>query len=111
MKGVCWGEWQELVQAQIRMFPSLLNVLERRGLVTRDEGLEEIRRLEEKAGEGAVPHFFFSGHLVRDGYWVDMHLSMMPYTPRDRRTILKQSNFRGAGAAIHLRILPHTALL
>ena len=54
MKGVCWGEWQELVQAQIRMFPSLLNVLERRGLVTRGEGLEEIRRLKEKAGEGAV---------------------------------------------------------
>jgi hypothetical protein len=29
-----------------------------------------------------------SGHLVRDGYWVDMHLSMMPYTPGDRQTFL-----------------------
>jgi hypothetical protein len=30
----------------------------------------------------------FSGHLVRDGYWVDLHLSMMPYTPKDRRAFL-----------------------
>jgi hypothetical protein len=29
-----------------------------------------------------------SGHLVRDGYWVDMHLSKMPYTPNDRQTFL-----------------------
>ena len=30
----------------------------------------------------------FSGHLVRDGYWVDFHLSMMPYTPKDRQVFL-----------------------
>jgi hypothetical protein len=30
----------------------------------------------------------FSGHLVRDGYWVDLHLSMAPYTPSDRQVFL-----------------------
>jgi len=32
-----------------------------------------------------VEQLHFSGHLVRDGYWVDIHLSMMPYTQSDRR--------------------------
>jgi hypothetical protein len=31
-----------------------------------------------------LTQFHFSGHLVRDGYWVDMHLSRMPYIPKDR---------------------------
>jgi hypothetical protein len=30
----------------------------------------------------------FSGHLVRDGYWVDLHLSMVPYTQSDRQVFL-----------------------
>jgi len=30
----------------------------------------------------------FSAHLVRDGYWVDVHLSMMPYTQSDRQVFL-----------------------
>ena len=30
----------------------------------------------------------FSGHLVRDGYWVDLHLSMVPYTRSDRQVFL-----------------------
>ena len=29
-----------------------------------------------------------SGHVVRDGYWVDLHLSMMPYTQSDRQIFL-----------------------
>jgi hypothetical protein len=35
-----------------------------------------------------VAQLHFSGHLVRDGFWVDMHLSMMPYTPKDRQVFL-----------------------
>ena len=35
-----------------------------------------------------VEQMHFSGHLVRDGYWVDLHLSMMPYTPKDRQAFL-----------------------
>ncbi len=35
-----------------------------------------------------VEHHHFSGHFVRDGYWVDMHLSMMPYKPSDRQVFL-----------------------
>jgi len=30
----------------------------------------------------------FSGHLVRDENWVDVHLSMAPYTPSDRQVLL-----------------------
>ncbi len=32
--------------------------------------------------------FHMSGHLVRDGYWVDMHLSKVLYTPSDRQLFL-----------------------
>jgi hypothetical protein len=35
-----------------------------------------------------VEQMHFSGHLVRDGYWVDVHLSMMPYTQSDRQAFL-----------------------
>lgn len=37
---------------------------------------------------GKVEQHHVSGHLVRDGYWVDMHLSLMPYTPKDRQAFL-----------------------
>ncbi len=37
---------------------------------------------------GKVEQHHVSGHLVRDGYWVDMHLSMMPYTAKDRQVFL-----------------------
>jgi hypothetical protein len=37
---------------------------------------------------GKVEQHHVSGHLVRDGYWVDMHLSKMPYTPEDRQAFL-----------------------
>ncbi len=30
----------------------------------------------------------FSGHLVRDGYWIDLHLSITPYTSSDRQVFL-----------------------
>ena len=30
----------------------------------------------------------FSGHLVRDEYWVDLHLSIAPYNPSDRQVFL-----------------------
>jgi hypothetical protein len=36
----------------------------------------------------AVAQGHVSGHLVPDGYWVDMHLSLMPYTPSDRQMFL-----------------------
>jgi len=39
----------ELVLAHAFEFQALLNVLERQGLITRGEALEEIRRLREKA--------------------------------------------------------------
>ncbi len=39
-------------------------------------------------GGRVVEQHNFSGHLARDGYWVDVHLSMMPYTPKDRRVFL-----------------------
>jgi hypothetical protein len=29
-----------------------------------------------------------SGNLMRDGYWVDLHLSMAPYAPTDQRVFL-----------------------
>jgi hypothetical protein len=32
-----------------------------------------------------VQQFHLSGHWVRDGYWVDLHLSKMPYAPKDRQ--------------------------
>ncbi len=44
-------------------------------------------RMPEIQG-GTVAQGHVSGHLVRDGYWVDMHLSRMPYTPSDRQTFL-----------------------
>ncbi len=37
---------------------------------------------------GKVEQHHVSGHLVRDRYWVDMHLSMMPYTAKDRQVFL-----------------------
>jgi hypothetical protein len=37
---------------------------------------------------GTGEQLHFSGHLVRDGYWVDLHLSMMPYTQTDRQVFL-----------------------
>jgi len=40
---------EELVLAHAFEFEALLNVLERQGLITRGEALEEIRRLREKA--------------------------------------------------------------
>ncbi len=44
-------------------------------------------RMPELKGR-AVAQGHVSAHLVRDGYWVDMHLSKMPYTPKDRQTFL-----------------------
>jgi hypothetical protein len=44
-------------------------------------------RVPEMGGR-TVEQLHFSGHLVRDGFWVDMHLSMMPYTPKDRQVFL-----------------------
>jgi hypothetical protein len=41
----------------------------------------------QAAGQTAEQHHF-SGHLVRDGYWVDLHLSMVPYTQSDRQVFL-----------------------
>ena len=35
-----------------------------------------------------VEQHHFSGHLVRDWYWVDLHLSMMRYTQSDREVFL-----------------------
>jgi hypothetical protein len=32
-----------------------------------------------------VQQFHISGHLVKDGYWIDLHLSKMPYAPTDRQ--------------------------
>jgi hypothetical protein len=46
-----------------------------------------VLRVPEMAGRTLEQHHF-SGHFVRDGYWVDMHLSMMPYTPKDRQAFL-----------------------
>lgn len=38
--------------------------------------------------ERTVAQGHVSGHLVRDGYWVDLHLSKMPYTPGGRQAFL-----------------------
>ncbi len=40
---------EEMVLAQMFESEALLNVLERRGLVTKAEALEEVKRLREKA--------------------------------------------------------------
>jgi hypothetical protein len=31
---------------------------------------------------------YFSGHRVHEGYWVDVHLLMVPYTSSDRQVFL-----------------------
>ncbi len=41
---------EEVVLAQAFEFEALINVLERRGMITRDEVTTEIKRLNEKAG-------------------------------------------------------------
>ncbi len=41
---------EEVVLAQAFEFEALINVLERRGVITRDEVTAEIKRLNEKAG-------------------------------------------------------------
>ncbi len=50
------------------------------------EFLTEYRLPDPRSGK--VEQHHVSGHLVRDGYWVDMHLSMMPYAAKDRRVFL-----------------------
>jgi hypothetical protein len=47
----------------------------------------EVTTKLQAAGRTAE-HRHFSGHLVRDGYWVDVHLSMVPYTQSDRQVFL-----------------------
>ncbi len=44
-------------------------------------------RLPDPQGR-TVTQGHVSGHFVRDGYWVDLHLSMMPYTAKDRQVFL-----------------------
>ena len=44
-------------------------------------------QVPQLAGRTVEQHHF-SGHLVRDWYWVDLHLSMMPYTQSDRQVFL-----------------------
>jgi len=41
-----------------------------------------------QAAGRTVEQRHFSGHLVWDGYWVDVHLSMTPFTPKDRQAFL-----------------------
>ncbi len=41
----------------------------------------------EMAGQ-PIQQYHFSGHLVRDGYWVDLHLSKVLYTSKDRQLFL-----------------------
>lgn len=63
----------------------LLTRFERNGFVL----LEFVTALRvPELGGRTVEQLHFSGHLVRDGYWVDMYLSMMPYTPSDRQVFL-----------------------
>jgi len=44
-------------------------------------------QVPQLAGRTVVQHHF-SGHFVRDRYWVDLHLTMMPYTQSDRQVFL-----------------------
>ena len=48
--------------------------------------LEFTQKLQAAGRTAEQRHF--SGHLVRDGYWVDVRLSMGPYTQSDRRVFL-----------------------
>ncbi len=41
----------------------------------------------ELAGQ-PIQQYHVSGHLVRDGYWIDLHLSKVLYTPKDRQLFL-----------------------
>ena len=60
----------------------LLNRSERNGFALLEFAVK--LQVPQLAGR-TVEQQHFSGHLVRDGYWVDIHLSMMPYTQSDRR--------------------------
>ncbi len=43
--------------------------------------------IPEMAGQ-PIRQYHFSGHLVRDGYWIDLHLSKLLYTSKDRQLFL-----------------------
>ncbi len=43
--------------------------------------------IPEMAGQ-PIQQYHFSGHQVRDGYWIDLHLSKVRYTPQDRQHFL-----------------------
>jgi len=60
----------------------LLDCSERNGFAWR-----EFTATLQAAGRTAAQHHL-SRHLVRDGYWVDLHLSMMPYLPKDQQVFL-----------------------
>jgi hypothetical protein len=44
-------------------------------------------RVPTAPGGTVVQHHVF-GHLIREGYWVNLHLSMMPSKPSDRQVFL-----------------------
>ena len=44
--------------------------------------------MKPQATGRTVEQWHFSGHLVRDGYWVDGHLSIAPYAQSDRQVFL-----------------------
>ena len=46
---------EEVVLAQAFEFEAILNLLERKGLISKAEIVEEIRQLKEKVGEAASP--------------------------------------------------------
>lgn len=43
--------------------------------------------IPELAGQ-PIQQYHVSGHLVRDGYWIDLHLSKVLYSPPDRQHFL-----------------------
>lgn len=44
-------------------------------------------RVPDPPGEMVEQHHV-SAHLLREGYWVDLHLSMMPNKPSDRQAFV-----------------------